>query len=440
MTGTPPPTVPAEAAARTRSRHVHELDVVRVLTFACVIAVHTVSHANPPGSVAANAALMLLHFTREAFFFLTGFVLVHQYIRREVRLRSFYGKRFSTVAVPYLVWTVIYTYLPQHWRLHGASLPTLLQNIAYGTACYHLYFLLVSLQIYLLYPLLARLIRDTAGHHGRLLLASAVLQVALMTWLMYAAPRTGWLAAFLTHEDAIVVSYQFYVILGAVAAYHANEVRSWIAEHSGLVAVGIVPAAIAALAWYFLAELNGTKPDAAAAVLQPVMVLWSVAAIAGLFAIGSAWNRRRVGGSLMDRALSYGSDRSFGVFLVHPAILGYVLDLGWVRGLPAVPQTLVAYLGTVVGSLLVVEVFRRCPFSKPLTGRAPIRRASKISTAARRGAHNNSMSAAQPRPQSPGEVRTWTRSGPPDPVGESGAERKGNDHAFDVAGTSRARE
>ncbi len=47
-------------------RHVHEADVVRVLTFACVIGVHTLSHSAPASSVSANGILMLLHFTREA--------------------------------------------------------------------------------------------------------------------------------------------------------------------------------------------------------------------------------------------------------------------------------------------------------------------------------------------------------------------------------------
>ena len=34
-----------------------------------------------------------------------------------------------------------------------------------GTASYHLYFLLVSMQLYLVFPLLRRLLRATAGRH-----------------------------------------------------------------------------------------------------------------------------------------------------------------------------------------------------------------------------------------------------------------------------------
>ena len=68
--------------AMKRRGHVYEADIVRVLTFGCVIAVHTISHTEPGGSVTANGFEMLLHFTREAFFCLTGFVLLHQSLGR----------------------------------------------------------------------------------------------------------------------------------------------------------------------------------------------------------------------------------------------------------------------------------------------------------------------------------------------------------------------
>lgn len=353
----------------TGNRHVHEIDVVRVLTFACVIAVHTVAHTNPFASVSANAVLMLLHFTREAFFFLTGFVLVHTYLYRPVDVRMFYRKRLTTVAVPYVVWTCIYTYLPQHWHIPAASLTTLAENLALGSATYHLYFLLVSLQIYLLYPLIARLLKATAGHHLHLLAVSAVAQLALYCWLTYAPSPSGWLGAVVAHDDALVISYQFYVFAGAVCAYHADPVRTFIAANRVRVAVMAVPAAALALGVYFAAVADGKPAELAAAVLQPVMIVWAMAAVLALFALGSSWSQHRVAGSHLDRVISYGSDRSFGIFLVHPAIIGYVLDCGWVRELPAVSQTVVTYLMVVAGSLIAVEVFRRSPLSLILTGR-----------------------------------------------------------------------
>jgi hypothetical protein len=59
--------------------HVYAVDLVRVLTLACVIAAHTTASVNSLDSVSAGGAAMLLHFTPVTFFALTAFVLVYPY-------------------------------------------------------------------------------------------------------------------------------------------------------------------------------------------------------------------------------------------------------------------------------------------------------------------------------------------------------------------------
>ncbi len=320
-----------------RRGHVYEADVVRVLTFACVIAVHTISHTEPDTSIPANGFEMLLHFTREAFFALTGFVLLHQALSRPTPLpaRTFWRRRILVVGVPYLAWSIIYSGIQStagfgSWT---AQLRHLASNIAYGTAWYHLYFLLVSMQIYLLFPLIERLIRATARHHVTLLATSCVGQLVILSYQMYDPPRHGWLADVADHQDALIINYQFYVLLGAVAAFHLDRVRAFISGHSRGVLIAVGASAIGAEAWYLIAANTGTSPLQASNVLQPATLVWSVAAVAGLFLVGTRYAERRVAGSGLDRALSVASDRSFGVFLVHPLILWLLLQ-GQSRWLP----------------------------------------------------------------------------------------------------------
>src|SRR5262249_27821974 len=133
--------------------------------------------------------LMLLHFTREAFFALTAFVLVYRY-RDRLRIVPFWRRRFLLVGVPYVIWSAIYTGL----GLITTPLPptaALIQlgcNLITGAACYHLYFLVVTMQFYLLFPLFLWLLRVTRGWHGWLLALGAVLQVAIDTGLHGAHP------------------------------------------------------------------------------------------------------------------------------------------------------------------------------------------------------------------------------------------------------------
>jgi len=73
----------AKATAKAGKGHLNQVDLVRVLTFASVIAVprHHVHQRRAPTSPPTGRST-LLHFTRSVFFFLTGFVLVYTYRRR----------------------------------------------------------------------------------------------------------------------------------------------------------------------------------------------------------------------------------------------------------------------------------------------------------------------------------------------------------------------
>ena len=367
----------------TRRRHVYEADVVRVLTFACVIAVHTVHYTNPAQSVGANGVEMLLHFTREAFFALTGFVLIHQNLGRSLAVRPFWRKRFVAIGVPYLTWSVIYEFIKQHESVLG-TLRHLPSDIALGTAWYHLYFLLVSMQIYLVFPVIMWLIKRTAGHHAALLIISAMVQLAVTSWLMYDAPKTGWLEHVTYNADALLPSYQFYVLLGAVAAFHLQQTTDFIRAHRVKIVIAAIAIAIATEIFYLIVVNRGRSSSVAATVLQPAMLPWSVAAVALLLAVGSIWTESRTAGSRSDRALSIASDRSFGVFLVHPLVLWLVLQVQsrWWHVAFGPWLSVGAYVLVLAGSLAFAEVVRHTYVSLPLTGR---RRIQPVRPANQRG-------------------------------------------------------
>jgi peptidoglycan/LPS O-acetylase OafA/YrhL len=370
---------PHEPAVRVRgSGHVDAVDLVRVLTFVCVIAVHTMATVNPPDSVPAGGAAMLLHFTREAFFALTAFVLVHRY-RDGLPVMPFWRRRFLLIGAPYVIWSMIYTGL----ALITAPLPpiaTLIRfgiNLLTGTACYHLYFLVVTMQFYLIFPLFLRLLRLTRSGHRWLLAISAVLQIGIDAGLHGAHP-TGLAAELLRYDGSFVGSYAFYLVLGGVAALHADRVQDWVRGHPAVVLVALVVTGSVAEEWYLRSVFGGSSAVFASDVFQPVMVPWCVAVITALFALGIAWSARR-GPGLGSRAVEIGSDRSFGVFLVHPMVL-WAWTLGpsaWLSAhMSAFSSTAVAIAATIVVSLLVVELLRHSPLSVVLTGKRRSRRGS----------------------------------------------------------------
>ena len=367
---------PAPTPARARSPHVPAADVVRVLTFACVIAVHTLSTTHPLDDPRADFFVMLLHFTREAFFVLTAFVLMHRYGTTPPRSGPFWRRRFLLVGVPYVVWTAIYTGLglaatPQPLATAAADFGWALIT---GTAWYHLYFLLVSMQFYLLFPLFQRLLTRTAGKHGLLVLGTLVLQVLIDLWIHDPAP-TGWKAELLPYSGSFVGSYVFFLVLGGVVALHRERVLATLGRHPVLVTAAVAATGAAAGGWYLWGVEAGANAQFASDVFQPVMIPWVVAVVAGFAVLGLVWARSREGRA--PRWVGWASERSFGVFLVHPVILWAMTVEGPAAPAADLPQpvpTVAVYVVAVLGSLVLVELFRSTPLCMPLTGKSSDRR------------------------------------------------------------------
>jgi peptidoglycan/LPS O-acetylase OafA/YrhL len=368
---------PGPAPASDR-RHLHEVDLFRLLTFACVIGVHVLSATTTIDNVGSNAGQLLLHFTREAFFTLTGFVLTFQALRRPQRPAPFWRKRIPLVLTPYLTWTALYSLLAVWTRPPGTPEPTVSQELATmgwnaleGTAWYHLYFLLVTLQLYLVFPaLLAGLRRLGRVRHGVVLGVALVVQVVVCE-LLIDPPANGFGTFLVAHGFVLLPAYLLYPVVGAVAALHLDQVQALVLRFRWVIAGLVVVVVAAAEVLYVLAVDGGTVPSMAAAVFQPTTIVWFLVAVLGLYTLSLVVTAGWRPGGPARRVLAYASDRSFGIFLAHPVVLAGLLAIagGWVGAVGSGSTLLALYLGTVVGSVLVADVARRLPWSAALTGR-----------------------------------------------------------------------
>jgi peptidoglycan/LPS O-acetylase OafA/YrhL len=356
---------------RARSRHLYEVDIVRILTFLCVIGVHVTSHTSTSTDVGLYMLLDLLHFTREVFFALTAFVLLYSYEARPVPMRKFWPKRFLLVGVPYLTWSAIY--VVASWLHHPTGSPWgLIWAWVYacltGSAWYHLYFLLVTMQVYLLVPVIVWLVRKTRGRHWMLLLAGLAVQAALMWWYHY-GHAGGWYG---TWAKCVVFTYTFFILAGAVAADHAGVFLAWVRAHRGMIGLIVLGTAAAMLGLFWIDVATGRSYAFASTPMQPAMIVWGVAVGLGFLAVGTWWADRRRDGAPSARFVDLASDRSFGIFLSHPMVIWVLSWAGndWLESTVPTPWlTLVEYVLVIIGAVLITEVARRSPASLPLTGR-----------------------------------------------------------------------
>ncbi|KXP03565.1 hypothetical protein AXK60_17285 [Tsukamurella pseudospumae] len=392
------PTPAAEPAAPAKPKrkggHLYELDIVRIVTFAGVIFDHCVSGTTFPFSVASNAVQTIFHYTRNAFFALTGFVLVYQYRDRKLDAVDFWRRRYKAVGLPFLTWSVFYWLYHMYvmwppafsnvwrtfetWESTKAALKVLGYDLLTGDAWYHLYFVFVTMQVYLIFPLLLKFLRWTMGYHRYILAASFVFHLVLLHYMTNARPEMfnyGLLAKLWNHLPATVFPYQFFTLLGCVAAMHIEGVRDVVVRYRGRVitlAIGVVMATL--IVYGSKVSMDGMFPTDAANVFHPYAAVMFVMIILALYAAGTYWADHRTAGSFWDRFLKTASDRSFGIFLVHafalqelaPTIQRFRFDVY------APIVTVCTFVVTVFFTVAMTEVFRRTPISLWSTGRKMI--------------------------------------------------------------------
>ncbi|MFT4200762.1 acyltransferase family protein [Gordonia sp. (in: high G+C Gram-positive bacteria)] len=411
---------PASTGKPAKRAYLHHLDLIRATTFSLVIFVHVLTQtADEVNSIGVTGTGLFLHFTRNTFFALTGFVLAYQYYGREdFSTWSFWRRRIKLVAYPYVIFTAIYftvkILLPQGrftrdakdlggylWggltgsssfrdfpSTVGGDLSEFGHNLAWGLGGggFHMYFLFVMVQVYLLFPLLLWLLEATKGYHAVVLGGSLALQVLTTVTITHWLPTTDpwW------HHYATFLPYQFFLVYGAVAAIHRDAIARALtgpqARYVYLALGGALVGTGGYALYEFLRRVSAKAemspgppppPSASAGAFEPTLLPFLIVAIACLYSVALLWSHyKRDATPRFARVVSYASNRSFSVFLVHVLVLFFVVGMQW-RGenswlmnhLHQPLGTMAVYLLTVAGSLVLVEILRRLPGSLYLTGR-----------------------------------------------------------------------
>ncbi|AZG47580.1 acyltransferase [Gordonia insulae] len=367
--------------------YLHHVDLVRATTFSLVIFVHCLTQTTDEfTSMPVNITSLLLHFTRNTFFALTGFVLMYQnFDKRDFSTTAFWRKRIKLVIFPYIIWSAIYWLVQKVWaegRIGDVvshpvdGLVEFGKLAGWGLSGFQMYFLFVMLQVYLLFPLVLWLVRATARHHGMLLAGSLALQIAITVTITSWQPPAS-IAAYWWHHYATFVPYQFFILYGAVAAVHRDAIARWLSGKGWWLFGALVLTGALAVGSYVAGVWFGGKPvhDNNSA-FYPTLLPFLVVAIACLYSAALHWGTHwRDFTPRFARVVTFASNRSFGVFLAHVLVLWFILepksgDQPWLIATLGQPWgTIVAYITTIGGSLLLVEALRRLPGSLYLTGR-----------------------------------------------------------------------
>ncbi|ALG83663.1 acyltransferase [Gordonia phthalatica] len=396
---------PAAPAPKKKSGgHLYQIDFVRLFTFGGVILDHVILGLAPATAIVAEGVGLMLRYTRYCFFALTGFVLTYQYRNRELHAPTFWRRRYKLIGLPFLMWSLFY-WLNRHYQRGGLdaiwgifhdgaserlALKSLIYDLATGNAAYHLYFLSVSMQIYLVFPAVLWVIKRTWGYHRYILAASGIFHI----WLLYhmVRPPLGFFddpndlpGLIWRYLGVTLFPYQFFILLGCLAAYHFDAFGALMRRYRApLIGVSLVTIVLTLV--YYVIKVNnviipvinkGPKAEEMFRATNVFMVhnaFMFVGIIIILYIAGTIWQEHRRPGSGADRVMQTAADRSFGIYLAHVIVLSSVLPLSR-RHFDTVPlwfNLITTFLVTVAVTVFLVEVLRRSPISLVTTGRERI--------------------------------------------------------------------
>ncbi len=374
--------VPANGALPgTNGGYIGQFDSFRVIACCAVVLQHSLLWTIAAGNTAAWAFVMLLHFSRTAFFFLAAFLLTYSQITRPRSTLGFWRRRYTQLGVPFLVWTAIYWVFTMITGDSWNQAWSLLWNyVVYGY--YQLYFAVVLLLLYLVFPPVLRAIR-ASSHHVAIMVASLLFALLLAADLHYTASFGA--VGDWTRDIASKwpwarnpITYQEQFVAGILVALHWNQVRGFVERWYRQVIASAVLMGIAATMWYLVAVWTGSTPGRASDLYQPIAFLWFTAAVAALECGAWMWFRRRA--LRPERAprfftAEYLAGLTGGIFLCHVLFINLVRtvlgDIGLTPHLGWAGMVAVTFVLTMGSAALFTALILRTPLRWVLGG--PVR-------------------------------------------------------------------
>ena len=309
---------------------IRELDYLRGFAALAVIAVHISMHFTLFPGVSLPALLnafvyVAAHFAVPVFIFISGWVLALRY-SGEYSLRTYYRRRARTILPAYLFFTALYLLIPVEGAVYLAGMPdpgAVVGALLTGTAAYHLWFFVVIIQLYILYPLIIRGYDafDRAGVALYLLLTLLFFQILWNVGAHAAGALAG--ADWYLILARAFPSHLFYFILGIHVSRHTGRFRSvmrsispaWVAVAAGIGAL------LVGGVWVLPMLLQGSLSSATLAVFSVYRIVEPLYYVPVIILLAMVAMRLEEAGGLAADSIRTIGKHSFGIYLIHPLII-----------------------------------------------------------------------------------------------------------------------
>ncbi|RXJ02950.1 acyltransferase [Anaerobacillus alkaliphilus] len=350
---------------------IDELYLVRTLAIIGVIMVHSTSfivlNLNQSSTYwpLYNFLNIFFKFGTPTFIFLSSIVLFYNYFDRPIDkklIRTFYSRRMLYIILPYLLFSVLYSILLivnnswLNWSYLYTDVP---QRILEGRAYTHLYFVYISIQFYILFPLFLYICQKSRWVTRNLIWLGILIQWGFVLYNHY---YLGY-----TRTGSLSIWYFSYYFIGAYIGIYYKDVVGWLkVKRENLLTkkalfwfplwgLWIASALAHVYLWYIVRTASAVVDTKIYTLLWNVHTLTTAIVLLQI----SYWIYAKWSPKIINTMIHLGVV-SFGVYLFHPFILYYyrMIEFG---GNPVVYHLSVVggFLSALLGSWIVVGLTMR---------------------------------------------------------------------------------
>lgn len=285
-----------------------------------------------------------------AFIFVSALLLANKYQNREINYFQFLTKRLIKVGLPYLIWSSFYYFLFVYKGYYTFDIAVYLKRLVLGEHLYHLYFIVIIIQFYALFPLLIKCVERL---NFKLLLI-----VLLVINILFSS-------ANIPYKDRIFVNYLVIFYLGLQAGRDVDNFNRFVEKYRASIVLSFI--AVASLFAYIRYSVYFNHSDVDALLYAISFMSLGVVGTLFYYLISS---RIAASGRWASDLLLQISLGSFYIYLSHPLML-LLVDKFFSGSLTigALENSIIAFLSVVAIVFPLSILWQRFRSTKQLANR-----------------------------------------------------------------------
>jgi surface polysaccharide O-acyltransferase-like enzyme len=334
-------------------------DIIRILAAFYVIFSHSTDRFVLYTTLKASSAWHVIYFfntlSRVAvplFVVLSGYLILNRAKTKNVK--AFYGKRFTRILYPFIIWLAIYYGWTVYWDQTKLTLDFIAQTLWYGNL-WHLYFLIIIMELYLLTPFLERF-NETRTRQQQTILFWSLLALSVICSLLT-----------LVHINVQALSLTIFIPY--IGYYYAG---GYLRD----VKVNKLWTVIFLLLYFVLAYITNVIADGNTTTyiifnFSPTLLPMTLFLFLALKDIHKHVATKFLTGKF-EKVIAYTGRASFGIYLLHFLVLDLVLKyfhlLPWELHAPLILWACAASVITFVITFAAIALIRLLPYSQYIVG------------------------------------------------------------------------